>query len=191
MKARGFTLVELAASMAISAVVLMAVIGLIRISQGGAQMSSAMTSSWGDIRRSSGTIADDLSQCSATHMTLLTASGEQQLTVQRPLGTTAGVTDWGVCDPSQSLANRMRLGWFVRYKVVTTGGERHLVRQLLDSALVLQSEQVMVRRLRAGSANPPGFKVAANGAMWTVTLSVTGSGGAAETLSFDVTLRNT
>jgi hypothetical protein len=124
-------------------------------------------------------------------MTLVTASGEQQLTVQRPLGTTAGVTDWGVCDPSQTLANRMRLGWFVRYKVVTTGGERQLVRQLLDSALAMQSEQVMVRRLRAGNATPPGFKVAANGDMWTVTLSVTGAGGAAETLSFDVSLRNT
>lgn len=191
MKAHGFTLVELAASMAISAIVLMAVIGLIRISQGGARISSSMTSSWGDIRRTSGTVADDLAQCALARMGLVTVSGEQELTVQRPLGTTGGVVDWGVSDPTQTLANRLRLGWFVRYRVVTVAGERQLVRQMLDSALVVQSEQIMVRRLRQGSANPPGFRVAANGAMWTVTLSVAGPTGAAETLSFDVSMRNT
>ncbi len=187
---RGFTIVEVVAAMTVMAIVGLSLMQLIRISHGGARATADMTRSWGGLRKASGMMADDLAQSAATKMTLATVNGEQQVTLQQPVAVAGGAVTWGACDLAQPVATRMRPGWFVRWTVRTVNGERQLVRQLLDAAQSVKVEQVVVRKLRAGTGSKPGFKVQASGQMWTITLSADGPNGAVEMVSFDVGLRN-
>jgi prepilin-type N-terminal cleavage/methylation domain-containing protein len=133
------------------------------------------------LRDSISSLVDELRSTSDANVTLaLLADGNTRLRFMMPI-VDAGANSWGVYDRrlGSTPALQNRANWLVQYTVRSAqiaGGatERQLVRQILDTALAVQREDVLAHGLRSGTDVPPGFKVAKNGAIWEVTLSTDG-----------------
>ena len=133
------------------------------------------------LRESVSALADELSATSDANITTaVLADDNTRLRFMMPI-VDAGANSWGVYDRrlGATPALQNRANWLVQYTVRDTqiiGGamEKQLVRQILDTNLVVQREDVLAHGLRSGNVVPPGFRVAMNGAMWEVTLSTDG-----------------
>lgn len=198
----GFTLVELAVALLVTAVVGTAIVSLVDVSRKGARTVHSETAAGRALRAAAEQVARDLRQTSQPQLTITTlADQNHEITLRQPVSVTAGVVSWGVYDPvlGPDTAARTKPGWSLRYTVRTVlldGGvvDRQLVRQILDTAGKVRHERPILRHLEQGFAADPGFRVEQSGVLWKVTISArTGTGGAGapvRSLSFDVALRN-
>jgi prepilin-type N-terminal cleavage/methylation domain-containing protein len=201
-KEKGFSLLELIVTMAISTVVMGAVV---LISKGG-QDSSATIVKEGrkarDLRRAANLISKDLRQAGVGTLTVTTlGDGNKSVVFRKPISFSAGSVTWGVFEKSlgNSPSARNKTNWFYRYTVVPVtlkGGkvDRQLAREFLDGSMVLQKRQVIAHFLRKGTGADPGFSVAPSGALWKVQIATQvpkGTGqGIIQKIAFDVALRN-
>lgn len=199
---KGFSLLELIVTMAISTMVMGAVVLL---SKGGQDSSSTIIkegSKARDLREAANLISKDLRQAGVGTLSITTlGDGNNTVVFQKPISFSAGAITWGVFEKSlgNSPSSRNKSNWSYRYTVVPVtlkGGivDRQLVRDFLDGSLALQKRQVIAHFLRKGTGTNPGFSVAPSGSLWKVQISTqrpSGVGeGVVQTLSFDVALRN-
>lgn len=196
---RGFTLVELAISLTIFTFVgygLAVVLGVGRESQ---VIVDSLHATGSQHREAQERLAEDLRTARGSSITVATLSDSNtRLRFQQPI-TLAGADTWGIHDRTlgNTEAEQNRAGWQVQYTVQSGVGSdgglsRELVRQLLDTNGAVQKTEVLARYLNSGSDASPGFRVAASGAMWVVTIT---SGGDPEThagmrTTFHVQTRN-
>ncbi len=151
------------------------------------------------LHESVATLVDELSATSDANITTaLLADDNTRLRFMMPI-VDAGANSWGVYDRRLGCtpALQNRANWLVQYTVrdvEIAGGvlEKQLVRQILDTNLVVQREDVLAHGLRGGNVVPPGFRVAMNGVMWEVTLSSDGprNGNLGKSTVFHVKTRN-
>ncbi len=199
---KGFSLLELIVTMAISTVVMGAVV---MISKSG-QDSSATIVKEGqkvrDLRRAANLISKDLRQAGSGTLTVTTlGDGNNSIVFKKPISFSAGAVTWGVFDRSlgNSPSARNKANWAYRYTVIPVtlkGGivDRQLVREFLDSSLSLQKRQVVAHFLRDGNGANPGFSVTPSGILWKVRIATqrpkSVGEGAIQKIEFDVALRN-
>ncbi len=176
----GFTLIETVIALAIFSVLgyglaLTATLG----QESQAEVQRVATENR-DLREASSWLLDEMrSTGNARVTTTVLADSNNQVRFMVPIDD-AGVASWGVYDKrlGGTAALQNRAGWLVQYtvkNVVLNGAvDKQLVRQILDTALTVQREDVLAHGLRSGTDVPPGFKVAMNGAMWEITLSTDG-----------------
>lgn len=196
----GFTLVELAVALLVTAVVGTALMSLVDVSRKGARTVYTETAAGKALRAAAEGVARDLRQASQSQLSITTLSDQNhEVTLRQPVSVAAGVVSWGVYDPvlGPDKAARTKPGWSLRYTVRTVlldSGiiDRRLVRQILDSAGTVRHERLILRHLQPGFAAQPGFRITQSGVLWKVTISArAGAGtGPIRSLSFDVALRN-
>ena len=151
------------------------------------------------LRDATSSLADELRATSDANVaTTALADGNTRLRFMMPI-VDAGVNSWGVYDRhlGHNAASQNRANWQVQYTVRDAEGEggatdKQLVRQILDTNLAIQREEVLAHELRSGTDVPPGFRVAKNGAVWEVTLSTDGphAGNAEKSTVLHVKTRN-
>lgn len=194
----GFTLLESIVSLAVFSVVGYA---LTLAFGAGTNAEHSVSQTAGQERLLRGTtemLADELRASNDARITVATlADGNHSVTFMTRIqvGTTLA---WGVHDRflGSTDAQQNRANWSLRYTVVSvvSGGTttRRLVRQVLDNALAVQRQDVVLERVRNGTANPAGFRVVKQGSMWVVTISTDGESAAEEGMRvvFHVQARN-
>lgn len=167
---RGATLIELVTATVIFTVLGTTLLTALRVATGSRETVSAVISE-NETQREVGTLLmDELKMTSEALLTVTPmAGGNHQVDLQLPIDV-GGVADWGVDGQS---------GWQVRYTVRALAGppvNRQLVRQVLNVAGVVQSEEVMAEGLADGAEDPPGFQVTQVGAVWEVVLTTDSQG---------------
>lgn len=191
---QGFTLVETAIAAALSLVIVVGVVMFTQVGERNVSTVRYAAKASKELRTAAELVADDLRQCETSHMTIVSlADGNHSVTLQRPIGVTAGTPTWGIYEASlgATTAQRSQAGWSVCYTVVDDGAEKQLVRRTLDAGGAVRKQEVLLRNLRPGSSTAPGFQVEANGAMWTITISTRRDGEIPmQQVQFDVSLRN-
>ncbi len=195
---RGMTLIEFAVSSAIFSVLALAMAGMLEV--GSASEEGVVTNSGRNrgIRRVQDFLVRELRASSDSRIQVNTLpGGNSVLTFSYPVRS-GGSVGWGVRDKrlGSTMDERNKLGWRVRYTVVPKVKnhrvDRLLVRQVLDSFDKVVTSRVLARHLRAGTENPPGFKVVKTGAVWKIVVSTYGErdGTGKRMATFQVLARN-
>ncbi len=198
----GFSLLELIVTMAISTVVMGAVVLISKSSQDSSATIVKEGQKARDLRRAANLISKDLRQGGGGTLTVTTlGDGNHSIVFRKPISFAAGAVTWGVFDRSlgNSPSARNKANWYYRYTVVPVtmkGGivDRQLVRDFLDGSSVLQKRQVIAHFLRKGTGANPGFSVVPSGSLWKVKIATQRPKSVGESaiqkLEFDVSLRN-
>lgn len=195
---RGYTILELLASLTIFAVIWYSLAIAIRTGVRAERAVADAGEANRELRRAVGTLTDELRWSNEATVAVATlADGNHSLSFMMPIQV-GGNQDWGVYE--QTLGDdddeRNRPDWRVRYTVVDanvgSGTEKRLVRQLVDDAGAIQKESVLATRLNAGGGATPGFRAVKTGDVWVLTLSTQGIDGSTEdsTEVFHVRIRN-
>jgi Tfp pilus assembly protein PilW len=192
---RGFTLLEVAMASVITVLVLVAVLLFADTGRAHADAVQREADSARALRSAAERIGRDVRQAGASQLTVATLPDENHsVTLQHPVSMAAGALSWGVDERGLGV----QPGWFVRYTVesaatgaVGTGSGRTLVRLVPDDAMQIQRREVLVRGLRAGTAEPAGFRIEPVGVMWRIELSTVAPPGKPErSVTFDLNLQN-
>lgn len=180
----GFTLIETS----IAIVLLLAVWYGLALAIGAGQRSERAVSTIADANEElagacRGMLDELRSSGDATIAVADLADGNHELRFQQPIDV-GGALAWGVFDRTLGAdpAEQNREGWSLRYTVRVVAGDggpvRQLVRQVLDEALAVQSERVVLEGLRAGGDDPPGLRMESVGDVWELAVAtVDGVGG--------------
>ncbi len=167
---RGVTLIELITATVIFTVLGTTLLTALRVATGSRETVSAVISENETQREVGSMLMDELKMTSEALMTVTPmADWNHQLDLQLPIDV-AGVAAWGVDGEA---------GWSVRYTVRTLVGppvNRQLVRQVLNAAGVVQSEEIVAEGLASGVEDPPGFQVTQVGEVWEVVLTTDSQG---------------
>lgn len=170
---RGATIIEISVASAIFSIV---AYGIVRAASMGVQAEQAVSRSVVDAKELHGalrTIEEELSMSNREAVEhVVDEQGFSTLTFQVPVVTDLGIT-WGAYDYAlgDDDESRNRADWhlcFVPRIVPDTGGERQLVRLVLDDALESQWEEVVVDRIATNGAI--GFTAEDTGAVWVLTV---------------------
>lgn len=178
---RGFTIVELSVSLVIFSVVGYALAVVVDVGQESQTIVTGVANVDAQVREATQLLTADLKTASGTSITVTTLSdGNSQLRLQQPI-TVGGVDGWGVYDRTfgNDATSQNQSGWRVQYTVrnataVDGSATKELIRQYLDGAGTIQSTQLLVTGIRDGQGTPRGFRVAATGDVWEVTIATTG-----------------
>lgn len=177
----GLTIVELAVATSIFVVVGYALFGAVEMGRNSQQTVLRSVSSNSDIREANSTLIEELKTGGETTVVVDTlGDGNHQLTFMQRIEV-GGSLEWGVFDESLGVTpeEQNKPGWQVRYTVVSVplgGGEfdRRLVRQVLDEAVVVQSQRTVIEGLRDGADTPRGFSMTKSGDMWEISVATVG-----------------
>ena len=199
---RGWTMIEISIVMVLTAVMSLAVFGILETSEKGARTVSSEGEALTQLRRAANLVTQDIKQTTTSRLVIASLpDGNHTVTLQEPLSITAGVITWGVKEKElgSTAAARTKPGWFLRYTVVDAPmpsgpPEKRLVRQALDTSMKVQKAWILARNILPGTSTPAGFQLTQSGSMWKAqitTRATTGAGiSAPRTLSFDIALRN-
>lgn len=199
---RGWTMIEISIVMVLTAVMSLAVFGIMETSEKGARTVSREGKALTQLRKAATLLTQDIKQTTASRLVIASLpDGNHTVTLQEPLSIAGGVITWGVKENAlgSTEVSRTKPGWFLRYTVVDVPmpsgpPEKRLMRQVLDASMKIQKEWILASSIRPGTSTPPGFQLTQSGSMWKAsitTLASTGTGLAApRSLSFDIALRN-
>lgn len=184
----GWSLVEVAAGIALTGLIALGALALTDTSRVGATTARQNANQTGWLRKAAGQIREDLSQTTSSRLTVVKTSGQNDIvTLQRPLPNGG----WGAWQPNANAALRMLPDHSICYRVDQDETGRTLRRQVLDPASVVIGEEVLARGLATGNSSPPGLRIDQAGDMWRVTVGLLPVGTQPpESLTFDVALRN-
>ncbi|MCK6448511.1 MAG: prepilin-type N-terminal cleavage/methylation domain-containing protein [Planctomycetes bacterium] len=195
---RGYTILELLASLTIFAVIWYSLAIAIRTGVRAERAVAEQGEANREMRRSVGSLTDELRWSNESTVTVATlADGNHSLTFMQPIQV-GGNQDWGVYDKSlgDDEDEQNRPDWQIRYTVVSANvgndTERRLVRQILDDDGDVQKQTVLATRLNDGVGAAPGFQATKSGDVWVLTLSTAAIEGTSEASSevFHVRTRN-
>lgn len=199
---RGWTMIEISIVMVMTAVMSLAVFGIMETSEKGARTVWKEGEALAQLRKAANLLTQDIKQTTTSRLVIATLpDGNHTVTLQKPLSITAGVITWGVKEKElgSTAATRTKPGWFLRYTVVDVPmpsgpPEKRLMKQALDASMKVQKEWILARNIQPGTSTPAGFQLTQSGSMWKAritTLASTGANIAApRSLSFDIALRN-
>jgi len=179
---RGFTIVELSISLAIFSVVGYALAVIVGVGRESQTIVTGMASIDAQVRDATEQLTTDLRTAqTSTVATTTLADGNTQVSLMQPI-TVGGADAWGVYDRTlgNDATEQNNAGWHVQYTVrnataVDGSATKELVRRLLDVNGVARKTSVLVTGIEPGTANPKGFRVVRNGAIWQVTISTSGA----------------
>lgn len=181
-KAAGFTLIELMVAVSIFSVLGYALTSALSISIGSQKTVDTASQVNRTLREMTGQLTNEfrLTRDDSIAVAIL-PDANHQVTFQLPI-LVAGAAAWGIPGSYLETAKAADAeNWSLRYTVdvVVEDGEvnRRLVRQVLDAALTVQSQEVVADGLRAGDDIWPGFRVMQTGDVWDISLSMTGNTG--------------
>lgn len=176
----GFTLLEAMIALGIFVVVGYAVGVAVGAGNHSQRVVTRLAAEDRAVREASNSLIDELRETSDAQINIATlADGNHQVRFMLPIDL-GGTAAWGVDDPvvGGDPVAQNKENWSVRYTVrdVSIDGKtvKRLLRQVLDAALNVQYEKVIVDGLRRGNVDPPGFKVVKTGDVWEITLSTEG-----------------
>lgn len=179
---RGFTLLELMISASIFSTLAYALTQAVRMADRSHATVTHVASTSRALGKATAKLQRELKSAQVATMTVTeTLDGNHEVTFLHPV-TVAGDPVWGVRDKrlGPTAAEQNKLDWQLRYTVrdeqLGAGqSERHLLRQVLDDAGVVQLEDRLLRDLTDGPT-PPGFTIVQNGDVWEITLTTAGEG---------------
>lgn len=195
----GFTLLEVAISLAIFAVLGVSLATSVEMANGSQRTVYSVAAESRALRESSTRLTDELRTSTDAEITVTTlADSNSQVEFRVPVES-GGNLLWGVYDKrlGATYDAQNKVGWRLRYTVrrVTTGPgviERQLVRQILNTASTVWAEDVIAEGLPDGTGATPGFRVVKSGDMWVVTVSTVGKSASSPGIKavFHVQARN-
>lgn len=195
---RGYTILELLASLTIFAIIWYSLAIAIRTGVRAERAVAERGEANRELRRSVGSLTDELRWSNESTVTITAlADGNHSLSFMQPIQV-GGNQDWGVYDKTlgDDEDEQNRPDWQVRYTVVSAnvgaGTEKRLVRQIVDDDGEVQKQTILATRLNDGEGAAPGFQVVKTGDVWVVTLSTAAIDDVSEASSevFHVRSRN-
>ena len=194
----GYTLLEMAISVTIFAIVGFGLVRAVDMGKGSQRAVAERVEANAQMRSVRSLIAEDLSLSDDDNISVeVLPDGNDQLSVMQPI-VSGGDLTWGVFDMSlgDTDEDRNREDWKIRYTVDSVvaawGTNRRLLRQIVDDLDVVQQSEVVLEGLRHGAGDPRGFSIAKSGDMWDVQITMSGESHGAHTqgVSFHVRTRN-
>lgn len=178
----GFTLIELTIGLTLFLFLGYVVTTSMQVARNSNATVDRVASEDRALRDAAGSLMEDLRSSNAANVTITSPANQNSSLVLRVPIEVGGAIAWGVHERGlgPAAADQDRAGWSVRYRVVDVAlgnGQfnRELRREVLDAGNAVRLDEIVMRNLRAGSDAPPGFRVAAVGDVWEITLSTVGA----------------
>lgn len=178
----GFTLVETTIALTLLLVLGYAVTTSMQVARNSNSTVDRVATEDRALRAAADALIEDLRSTNAANVTLTSPAGQNGTLVLRVPIEVGGVVAWGVHERAlgPTPAEQDRVGWSVRYRVVDVplgngAFDRELRREVLDAGGAVRADDTLMRNLRSGAADPVGFRVAAVGDVWEITLSTVGA----------------